>query len=150
MWLGSIARPTGVEWRSQFRCTSVKVRLRSSSRCWTMRRSWHQKVWNNHSTTCVGRILARHTHAMLLGVFTFVTENLEPGMRASGPNLWLLEVLAACVLCFDGAWITRGDWNMEPHEHTVKGKIGYVRRRSGVGPRLRRCVPGDGSSGATG
>ena len=51
-------------------------------------------------------------------------------MRASGLNLWLLEVLAACVLCFDWPWIAVGDWNMEPHElsqagwlNTVNGKI---------------------------
>ena len=76
------------------------------------------------------RILARHTHAMLKRGVTFVTVYLEPGMRASGLNLWLLEVLAACVLCFDGPWIAMGDWNMEPHDlsqagwlDTVNGKV---------------------------
>ena len=76
------------------------------------------------------RILARHIHAMLKGGVTLVTVYLEPGTRASGLNLWLLEVLAACCLCFDGPWIAVGDWNMEPHElsqagwlNTVNGKV---------------------------
>ena len=47
-------------------------------------------------------ILARHTHAMLKRGVALVTVYLEPGMRAAGLNLWLLEVLAACILCFDG------------------------------------------------
>ena len=71
------------------------------------------------------RILARHTHAMLM-----VTAYLEPGIRAPGLNLWLLEVLAACCLCFDGPWIAMVAWNMEPHElsqagwlNTVNGKV---------------------------
>ena len=51
------------------------------------------------------RILARHFHAMLKRGVTLVTVYLEPGLRASGLNLWLLEVLAACILCFDGPWI---------------------------------------------
>ena len=49
---------------------------------------------------------------------------------ASGLNLWLLEVLAACILCFDGPWIAMGDWNMEPNDlaqagwlDTVNGKV---------------------------
>ena len=62
------------------------------------------------------RILARHTLAMLQRGVTLVTVYLEPGMRASGLNLWLLEVLAACILCFDGPWIAMGDWNLEPRD----------------------------------
>ena len=76
------------------------------------------------------RILARHFHAMLKRGVTLVTVYLEPGLRASGLNLWLLEVLAACILCFDGPWIAMGDWNMEPQElaqagwlDTVNGKV---------------------------
>ena len=48
------------------------------------------------------RILARHIHAMLKRGVTLVTVHLEPGIRASGLNLWLLEVLAAFCLSFDG------------------------------------------------
>ena len=62
------------------------------------------------------RILARYTHAMLKRGVTLVTVYLEPILRASGLNLWLLEVLAACILCFDGPWIAVGDWNMEPKD----------------------------------
>ena len=62
------------------------------------------------------RILARHFHAMLKRGVTLVTVHLEPGLRASALNLWLLEVLAACVLCFDGPWIAMGDWNLEPQD----------------------------------
>ena len=51
------------------------------------------------------RILARHFHAVLKRGVTLVTVYLEPGMRASELNLWLLEVLAACIFCFDGPWI---------------------------------------------
>ena len=76
------------------------------------------------------RILARHIHAMLKRGVTLVTVYLEPGLRASGLNLWLLEVLAACILCFDGFWIAMGDWNMEPKDlaqagwlDTVSGKV---------------------------
>ena len=76
------------------------------------------------------RILARHFHAMLKRGVTLVTVYLEPGLRASGLNLWLLEVLAACILCFDGPWIAMGDWNMEPKDFaqagwldTVNGKV---------------------------
>ena len=76
------------------------------------------------------RILARHFHAMLKRAVTLVTVYLEPGMRASGLNLWLLEVLAACILCFDGPWIAMGDRNMEPKDlaqagflDTVNGKV---------------------------
>ena len=76
------------------------------------------------------RILARHFHAMLKRGVTLVTVHLEPGLRASGLNLWLLEVLAACILCFDGPWIAMADWNMEPNDlaqvgwlDTVNGKV---------------------------
>ena len=76
------------------------------------------------------RILARHTHAMLKRGVTLVTVYLEPGMRASGINLWLMEVWAACILCFDGPWIAMGDWNLEPQDlsqagwlDTVNGKV---------------------------
>ena len=51
------------------------------------------------------RILARHTHAMLKRGVILVTVYPEPGVRASGLNLWLWEVLAACILCFDGPGI---------------------------------------------
>ena len=47
------------------------------------------------------RILARHVHAMLLGGVTSVTVYLEPGIRASGLTLWLLETLAAFCMGFD-------------------------------------------------
>ena len=67
---------------------------------------------------------------MLKRGVTLVTVYLEPGLRASGLNLWLLEVLAACILCFDGFWIAMGDWNMEPKDlaqagwlDTVSGKV---------------------------
>ena len=76
------------------------------------------------------RILARHFHAMPKRGATLVTVYLEPGMRASGLNLWLLEVLAACILCFVGPWIAMEDWNMEPKDlaqagwlETVNGKV---------------------------
>ena len=76
------------------------------------------------------RILARHFHAMLKRGVTLVTVHLEPGLRASGLNLWLLEVLAACILCFDGPWIAMADWNVEPNDlaqvgwlDTVNGKV---------------------------
>ena len=72
------------------------------------------------------RILARHTHATLKRGVTFVTVYLEPGMRASGLNLWLLEVLAACILCFDGPWIAMGDWNLEPQEVSQAGWLDTV------------------------
>ena len=54
------------------------------------------------------RILARHMHTMLEGGATLVTVYLEPGMRASGLNLRLLEALAVCCSCFDGPWIAMG------------------------------------------
>ena len=66
-------------------------------------------------------ILARHTHAMLEGGVTLVTLYLEPGMRASGLNLWLLKVLAACILCFDGV----GD--LLERKARRGGRIGPVR-----------------------
>ena len=60
------------------------------------------------------RILAGHIHAML----------------KRGVTLWLLEVLAACILCFDGPWIAMEDWNMDPKDlaqagwlDTVNGKV---------------------------
>ena len=44
--------------------------------------------------------------------------------------MWLWEVLAACILCFDGPWIAMGDWNLEPQDlsqvgwlDTVNGKV---------------------------
>ena len=57
------------------------------------------------------RILARHIHAML---------------AILGANLWLLEVLAACILYFDGPWIATGDWNMEPNELSLAGWLDTV------------------------
>ena len=76
------------------------------------------------------RILARHFHAMLKRGVTLVTVYLEPGLRASGLNLFLLEVLAACILCFDAPGSPWGDWNMEPKDlaqagwlDTVNGKV---------------------------
>ena len=59
------------------------------------------------------RILARHTHATLKGGVTLVTVYLEPGMRASGLNLRQWDLLAACVLCFDGPGSPRctGTWS---------------------------------------
>ena len=96
------------------------------------------------------RILARHTHAMLKRGVTLVTVYLEPGMRASGLNLWLLEVLAACILCFDGPWIAMGDWNLEAKDlaqagwlETVSGKVFSIGsnlcRRSGAQSSVTSC-----------
>ena len=91
------------------------------------------------------RILARHFHAMLRRGVTLVTVYLEPGLRASGLNLWLMEVLAACILCFDGPWIAMGDWNMEPKDlaqagwlDTVNGKMQGEQVRSSI----TSCSPG--------
>ena len=58
------------------------------------------------------RILARQGNAMLKGDVTLVTVNLEPGKKAFGLNLWLLEALAAFCMGFDGPWIAMGDWNI--------------------------------------
>ena len=85
------------------------------------------------------RILARHTHAMLR-----VTAYLEPGIRAPGLNLWLLEVLAACCLCFDGPWIAVGDWNMEPHELSQAGWFDTVDVRVFSTPTVS-CAGGAGA-----
>ena len=54
------------------------------------------------------RILAKRFHATVKRGVTLVTVHLEPGLRASGLNLWLLEVLAACILCFQGPCIGHG------------------------------------------
>ena len=99
---------------------------------------------------------------MLKRGVTFVTVYLEPGMRASGLHLWLLEVLAGCVLCFDGPRVAMDDWNMEPKElseagwlNTVNGKIfatSAVACAKGAGAVLDyfRRLRGDGALGATG
>ena len=85
------------------------------------------------------RFLARHTHAMLKRGVTFVAVYLERGMRCG-----CREVLAACILCFEGPWIAMGDWNMEPHDlsqgswlDTVNGKV-FV-------PSAATCVGGEGA-----
>ena len=63
---------------------------------------------------------------MLKGGVTLVTVHLEPGIRASGLNLWLLEALATFCLGFDGPWIAMGDWNMEPSELAQAGWVNLV------------------------
>ena len=108
------------------------------------------------------RILARLSHAMLKRGVTLVTVYLEPGMRASGLNLWVLEVLAACILCFDGHLDRNGRLAFGA-ERPVSGRLarhgqrqgfrligGNLCRRSGRSPRLLRAVRGDGTFGATG
>ena len=50
------------------------------------------------------------------GCVTLVSVYLEPGLKASGLVVWLLEALAGCYLGFEGPWIDMGDWNMEPAE----------------------------------
>ena len=84
------------------------------------------------------RILARHTHV------TLVTVYLEPGMRASGLNLWLLEVLAACILCFDGPWIAMGDWNLEPQDLSQAGWLNAVNGKV-LASSTSTCAGGEGS-----
>ena len=51
-WWSRTTQRTGAEWRSLGRYTSVRVRLRSSSRCWTKRLFWRQKAWSNLCITC--------------------------------------------------------------------------------------------------
>ena len=78
-----------------------------SSRCWQRRRSLHQKAWSILCITCE----AAFSQDTLTPCSS--TVYLEPGMRASGLNLWLLEMLAACILCFNGPgsqWET-GIWS---------------------------------------
>ena len=73
---------------------------------------------------------------MLKGGVTLVTVFLEPCIRASGLNLWLLEALAAFCLGFDGPWIAMGDWNMEPSELAWAG-WGRPGRRARSSPRTQ-------------
>ena len=99
---------------------------------------------------------------MLKRGVTLVTVYLEPGLRASGLKLWLLEVLAACIFCFDGPLIAMGNWNMEPKDlvqagwlDTVNGKVAatsllLVCWWSRSRPRLLRALRSDGAPGATG
>ena len=84
------------------------------------------------------RILARHFHAMLKRGVTFVTLHLEPDMRASGLNLWLLEVLAACILCFDGPLIAMGSgtWSRK----ICPRPAGSTRSTARFSPRRRQRV----------
>ena len=86
------------------------------------------------------RISARHVHAMLKEGVTLVTVYLEPGIRAAGPNLWLLEALAAVCLGFDGPWIAMGDWKK-------LGRAGWVDLVGGkvVAPNTVTCAGGAGS-----
>ena len=70
------------------------------------------------------RILTRHTRAMLKRGVTLV------GMRASGLNLWLLEVLAACILCFDGPWIATGGLELGA-ARLVPGRLARHGQRQG-------------------
>ena len=96
-------QPTGAEWRSLGRCTSVRVRLRSSSRCWTKRLFWRQKAWSNLCLTCTVAFWQTRR---------YVSHSL-PRARHASLDLWLLEVLAARILCFDGPespWET-GTWS---------------------------------------
>ena len=90
------------------------------------------------------RILARHAHAMLTRGVTLVKIYLEPGMRASGLNLWLLEVFAACILYFDGAWIAMGDWNMEPKDLAQAGWLDTVNGKV-FAPSAPTCAGGAGA-----
>ena len=90
------------------------------------------------------RILARHFHAMLKGGVTLVTVYLEPGIKASGLNLWMLEALAAFCLGFDGPWIAMGDWNMDPAELAQSGWADMVGGKV-VAPDTVTCAGGAGS-----
>ena len=90
------------------------------------------------------RILARHFNAMLKGGVTLVTAYLEPGIKATGLNLWLLEALAPFCLGFDGPWIATGDWNMEPLELARSGWVDLVGGKV-VAPDSVTCAGGAGS-----
>ena len=125
----STTRPTEAAWRWEGRSTSVRVCRPSSRGCSAKRLFWHLKAWNTPLKYLRSRILARHLHAMLKRGGTLVSVYLEPGLRASGLNLWLLEVLAACILCFDGPWIAMGDWNMEPKDLAQAGWLDTVQRQ---------------------
>ena len=72
----------------------------------------------SHSRQTRPSYAQRRRHACL-GLF-------EPGMKASGLNLWLLEVLAACCLGFEGPWTAMGDWNMELAELAQAGWVDLV------------------------
>ena len=90
------------------------------------------------------RILARNIHAMLKRDVPLVTVYFEPGMRASVLNLWLLEVLAACILCFDGPWIAMGDWNLEPRDLSQAGWLDTVNDKV-FAPLAATCAGGVGA-----
>ena len=65
-------------------------------------------------------------------------------MRASGLNLWLLEVLVACILCFDGPWIAMGDWNLEPNDLSQAGWLETVNGKV-FAPSAATCAGGAGA-----
>ena len=86
-----------------------------------MQPSWPQRVCSDLWTSCVVAFLQDTLTPCSKGGVTLVTVYLEPGLKASGLHLWLLEALAAFCLGFDGPWIAMGDWNMEPTELARSG-----------------------------
>ena len=71
----------------------------------------------------------RSSEALLWLRFT-----LSQACELRGSTCWLLEVLEACILCFDGTWIAMGDWNMEPKD---LAQAGWARngQRQGLRPK---------------
>ena len=143
-WWSSTTRPTGAEWRSLGRSASARVRLQSSSRCWTKWRSWLQEAWCD-PTSRTGKRNSRHAEAR--------RNVCHSQPRPTGLNLWLLEVLAACVLCFDGEGLEHGAARSVPGrlaQHRQRQDFrhhgGHVCRRSGGQSSITLCS----SSGATG
>ena len=112
------------------------------------------------------RILARHTHAMLKRGVTLVTVYLEPGMRASGLNLCLLDIAVGVVgglhpllrrtldrggrLQLGAARLVPGRLARHGPRQGLRPFGGNVCRRSRGRPRLLRRLRGDGSFGAPG
>ena len=110
--------------------TSVPAEFES---CWERRRSSHQKQ-------CKGcHNLAKNTRSV-----TLVTVHIKPGLRASGVILWLLVVLAPCILCFDGPWIAMGDWNVEPKDLAQADWLGTVNGKV-FAPSATTCAGGAGA-----
>ena len=128
--LASTTRPTEAAWRLQGRSTSVRGVPTEFEAMLEEAADLAPEALEHPLRYLRSRILERHIHAMLKRGVTLVAVYLEPGLRASGLNLWLLEVLAACILCFDGPWIAMVDWNMEPKDlaqadwlDAVNGKV---------------------------